>query len=611
MIPARPSRTPAPAPFASRPRLSRVAALAAGATLGLGALAVPLTATGPAGADATEAVALVADTVAPAVTLGTTSVKAGGEVTFQVSGFPAGTKLAVKFDDTTVLLRDLPIGDDGSASGRVTVPADAAPGGEHWLRFLAPQTSVRSENLSVTGTTSTPGPTPAPTAKPTPTPTPTATAPAATPKVRLAGSEVAAGGKVTFALSGFTRGQSVTVKLDDTGIIGQWPSAVKADGTLTATVTVPKSTAAGAHWLRFLAPAPSTSLKADISVTPSGTGGGDTGPSAGGTSGGGDTSGSGGSSGTGGSGTGGSSTGSSGTGGSGTGGSGSGTGAASATITAGSQVAAGGRVSFRVTGFPAGQQLTVKLDDSKIIGQWPGIGADGSFSGSVTVPADATAGAHWLRFLAPNPSTSLRADFTVTTGAAADAGATTGGRATGGSDAPVPAASGAPAAASNSRGAKAEVTADQVQAGGKIHFKVTKFPAGRTVTVKFDDEEILGQWKADAAGAYEGDVTIPAETQAGAHWLRFLAPNPSTTLKVGITVSAPGTAAVVDGAQAAASTAPRIATDTTATAASVSSPVSYATIGWSAAAAAVGGAAGAAGTTLFAVRRRTGPAAQA
>ncbi|WP_405386697.1 hypothetical protein OG596_03015 [Streptomyces sp. NBC_01102] len=614
MNPARPPRTAAPSPGATRPRLGRVAALAAGATLGLGALAAPMAATGHTGADTTGTVALVADSAAPTVTLGATSVKAGGDVTFRASGFPAGATLSVKLDDKT-LLKQFPVGDDGSASGTVTVPDGTAPGGGHWLRFLAPQTSVRSENLTVTGGTPAPEPTQPPTTAPTPTPTPTPTAPAAEPKVRLTGSEVAAGGKVTFTLSGFAKGQSVTVKLDDGEIIGRWPSAVGADGTLTASVTVPGSTSAGAHWLRFLAPDPSTSLKAGISVTasdPGGSTGGSTGGSgSGGASGGGGTSGGG----TGGTG----STGGAVSGGSSSGGSGSesGSGAASATITAGSRTAAGGKASFRVTGFPAGEQLTVKLDDSEIIGQWAnGIGADGSLSATVTIPAGTTKGAHWLRFLAPNPSTSLRADFTVTSGPAAGSdgsasgsGSGSGGRSgTDGSATPVPAASGAPASASNSRGAKAEVTASQVQAGGVIHFKVTKFPAGETVTIKFDDEEILGQWKTDATGTYEGDVTVPTETSAGAHWLRFLAPNPSTTLKVDITVSAPGTAASTDSTGAAST--PQQVSPRTVTAASVGAPVSYATVAWSAAAAAVGGAAGAAGTTLFVVRRRTAGTAQ-
>ncbi|MET7649316.1 hypothetical protein ABZS83_38040, partial [Streptomyces sp. NPDC005426] len=545
--------------------------------------------------------ALVADTIAPTVALGTTTVRPGGEVPFSASGFPAGATLSVKFDDKT-LLKQFPVGDDGSVTGTVTVPADAAVGGEHWLRFLAPQTSIRSENLTVTG--GAPSPTPTPTAKPTPAPTPTpttkptptATTPAAQPAVRLSASGTTAGGTVSFTLSGFTRGQNVTVKLDDSQIIGQWTAAVNAAGTFSGTVTLPKSTSAGAHWLRFLAPNPSTSLRADISVTTAGTGG--SGGSGGGSGTAGGTNGSSGGGGTNGSSGGGGTNGGSG-GGSGTaGGSGSSTGA-SASITAGSRVAGGGRVSFRVTGFPAGQQLTVKLDDSEIIGQWPnGIGADGSLSGTVTIPESAAKGAHWLRFLAPNPSTSLRADFAVTTGASGDAGTPD---AVGDAATPAPVASGAPAAASDSRGAKAEITASQVQAGGRLHFVVTKFPAGRTVTVKLDDDGILGQWKADAKGSYEGEVTVPAGTPAGAHWLRFLAPDPATTLKVDFQVTEADGAAGSDPAPAAAAPASASLATTTA---SVESSVSYATIAWSAAAAAVGGAGGAAGTTLFVVRRR-------
>lgn len=245
----------------------------------------------------------------------------------------------------------------------------------------------------------------------------------------------------------------------------------------------------------------------------------------------------------------------------------------------------------------------MKLDDSEIIGQWSGgIGADGSFSGSVTVPAGTAKGAHWLRILAPNPATSLKAGFTVTSGSDA---ATTGGSgaSTSASATPVPTASGAPASASNSAGAKAEITASQVQPGGTLHFKVTKFPAGETVTIKLDDDGILGQWQADSAGSYEGDVAIPADTTAGAHWLRFLAPNPPTTLKVEFTVTEPGTTADSGSGLTSATAAPETVPNA-ALATSVESSVSVATIAWSATAAAIGGAAGAAGTTVFVLRRR-------
>ncbi|MEU1049827.1 hypothetical protein ABZ400_32400 [Streptomyces sp. NPDC005897] len=461
-------------------RLNRVVALTAGATLGLGVLcsAPPATA-GHGGSEATDTVALTADTVAPSVTLGATTVQQGGEVPFTATGFPAGGKLSVKFDDKT-LLEQFTIDDGGSVSGSVTVPADASAGGGRWLRFLAPQTSVRSEDLTVTAAS----------AAPTPSPTPPQTPkPAADPEVRLTGgSRVAAGDKVSFTLSGFVKGQSVTVKFDDSEILARWPNAVTADGTFSGAVTVPASAPAGQHWLRVLAPEPATSLKAGITVTSStdgGSAGGSGGSGSG--SGGGSGSGSGGDTGSGSGGDTGGSGGSSDTTGSSGTGSGGATAGASATITAGTRVAAGGRVSFRVSGFPSGQQLAVKLDDSEILGQWT-VGSDGSYSGGVTVPADATKGAHWLRFLAPNPATTLKVEFTVVT-----------------------------------------------------------------------------------AGA-DGAAAPPA-------------PASSTT--------APDT------------------TVGTLAAASAEAPVSYATIAWSAAAAAAGGAAGAAATALFVVRRRTtaGPAA--
>ncbi|MGW2843042.1 hypothetical protein ACWCWD_35285 [Streptomyces sp. NPDC001493] len=598
----RPLRTSISPLRGPRGRVARVAALTAGATLGLGVLSMPLAEASDSGATGTVASA-PDEASAPAVTLGSTSAKPGGEVSFTATGFPADSKVSVKLDDAA-LLAQFTSGSDGSVSGTVTIPADTAPGTSHWLRLLAPQTSVKSAGLTVTAATATPEP--------------------ATPKIQLGTTKVAAGGTVSFALSGFVQGQDITVKLDDQTILKQWTGAVKADGTFSGTVTVPATATKGAHWLRILAPGPSTSLKADFTVTSSSSTGGS---SSGGSSTGGSSSGSTGGGSTGGTSTGGTSTG--GSSGSSTGGSSGGTStsgsstggtttsATSATITAGSSVAAGGKVSFRLTGYPAGQQITVKFDDDEIIGQWPdGIAADGTFSGTVTVPATATKGAHWLRFLAPNPSTSTKAGFTVTSGsdASAAAGGTggtsatsgTGTTAAGGSAAAIPAATGAPASAVNASGAKAEITASEVQPGGKLHFKVVNFPASQVVTIKLDDDAILGQWDVDAGGSFEGDVEIPAEVTPGAHWLRFLAPNPSTTLKVDFTVlAADATAAASSSSPSSPETAST--TDATVNAASVQSVgtgVSYATIAWAAGAAAVGGAAGAAGATTFILRRR-------
>lgn len=155
-------------------RLSRVVVLSAGATLGLGALcAAPLATAGPGDTAAADTVALATDTAAPSVTLGARGVKQGREVPFTATGFPAGGTLSVKFDDKT-LLSQFTVGDDGSVSGSVSVPADAGVGGGHWLRFLAPRTSVRSEELTVTAAT--PAPTPAPTPPQTSKPPPSSSA---------------------------------------------------------------------------------------------------------------------------------------------------------------------------------------------------------------------------------------------------------------------------------------------------------------------------------------------------------------------------------------------------------------------------------------------------
>lgn len=88
--PFSPTSVTTPSARTTRARVGRMAALTAGATLGLGVLAVPFVTATSDGVDTTPAVALAADAAAPAVTLGTTSVKPGGEVSFTAIGFPAG-----------------------------------------------------------------------------------------------------------------------------------------------------------------------------------------------------------------------------------------------------------------------------------------------------------------------------------------------------------------------------------------------------------------------------------------------------------------------------------------------------------------------------------------
>lgn len=76
-------------------------------------------------------------------------------------------------------------------------------------------------------------------------------------------------------------------------------------------------------------------------------------------------------------------------------------------------LAAGDRISFTVTGFPAGETVYVKIDDGQTcsavsvhgacVVHEQKISSSGKVSGSFALPTDLAAGAHWLRFLASEP----------------------------------------------------------------------------------------------------------------------------------------------------------------------------------------------------------------
>lgn len=83
----------------------------------------------------------------------------------------------------------------------------------------------------------------------------------------------------------------------------------------------------------------------------------------------------------------------------------------------------------------------------------------------------------------------------------------------------------------NPEGATVALTAATVSAGDPIAFTGTGFVktggGGQIVTVKLDDDRILGTFAADASGAVAGQV--PAPSTPGAHWLRFLAGSGGTS----------------------------------------------------------------------------------
>ncbi len=78
-------------------------------------------------------------------------------------------------------------------------------------------------------------------------------------------------------------------------------------------------------------------------------------------------------------------------------------------------------------------------------------------------------------------------------------------------------------------GANVKLSPTRVKPGGRIHVTGTRFPAGKTVSVKLDDEKVgvVAVLKASGDGRVNGVVTIPVAVKKvlapGRHWLRFLA----------------------------------------------------------------------------------------
>jgi hypothetical protein len=83
----------------------------------------------------------------------------------------------------------------------------------------------------------------------------------------------------------------------------------------------------------------------------------------------------------------------------------------------------------------------------------------------------------------------------------------------------------------NPEGATIAVATTTVGAGDPVAFAGTGFVrtggGGQVVTVKLDDDRILGTFTADATGAVAGQV--PAPSAPGEHWLRFLAGSGGTS----------------------------------------------------------------------------------
>lgn len=92
----------------------------------------------------------------------------------------------------------------------------------------------------------------------------------------------------------------------------------------------------------------------------------------------------------------------------------------------------------------------------------------------------------------------------------------------------------------NTPGTYAEVWPTTVSAGDVLNFRVSGFPAGEIIHLKYDDgnESVCGSSAVHGAcvihtqviptsGVTVGSVVIPSDLPAGDHWLRFLASSPA------------------------------------------------------------------------------------
>lgn len=112
---------------------------------------------------------------------------------------------------------------------------------------------------------------------------------------------------------------------------------------------------------------------------------------------------------------------------------------------------------------------------------------------------------------------------------------------------PAPAALAIPpgGAAPSHNGAAVELAASAVAPGGALGATGRRFPAGKSATVKLDDETILAVFPIDARGHFGGRVAIPKAitrlVKPGRHWLRFLAPASSKNHQSNTSIKTPFT----------------------------------------------------------------------
>lgn len=197
----------------------------------------------------------------------------------------------------------------------------------------------------------------------------------------------------------------------------------------------------------------------------------------------------------------------------------------------------GATISFRITGFPASEVVSVKIDDGEFCSAKGVHGAcvvhqqksskDGSMSGSFALPGDLAPGKHWLRFLASSEMKdadgnylgvrpySLSGDttFTITT-----ASQTSGGTGHGSSKSGTSGTAGSTSTSGSNAGSTSGVTTPGTTAGAAT--PGTAGTASNTESTAPDETAVPGALRVPAGEAAAastsslGDVAEQAEAPA-------------------------------------------------------------------------------------------------
>jgi len=187
------------------------------------------------------------------VSVSSTWVHPGDEVTVYVSGFPADAEIDYRLGVSGAafsVVYDGSVSSTGTASATVTIPASAG-NGEYWVvqvitTGLANAVSVNSHAIYVT--------------------TATGVTYYGSPRVSLSATRAVAGTSLTVYVKGFPANAEIDYRL---GLRGEtysvvYDGTVASDGTTSATVTIPSSATKGQYWVVTVL---TTSLKTVTSVT--------------------------------------------------------------------------------------------------------------------------------------------------------------------------------------------------------------------------------------------------------------------------------------------------------------------------------------------------------